>query len=147
MADSRTEQILQAIVTALDADGKPAGVTVNRSRRQAVEASELPMFSVYPLREDIQRATENRRSPLVSRSLLFRIRCRAAGQDEALDPLRQWAVAALHGDPSLDGLALEILEDSTEWVPADASEGDYSIAEMNFNVRYTTARGDLTKAA
>lgn len=147
MAESRTEQILQAIVNALEGEGKPSGSTVNRSRRQAVNPDELPMFSVYPLREDKKRATENRRSPILDRRLLFRVRCRAQGQDEALDPLRQWAVAALATDLSLGGLALEVLEEEEEWAAADASDADYSVAEMSFSVRYQTARGDLTKAA
>jgi hypothetical protein len=147
MAESRTEQILQAIVNALDGGGKPSGLTVNRSRRQAVNVDELPMLSVYPLREDKKRATENRRSPIMDRRLLFRVRCRAEGQDEALDPLRQWVISALGADLSLGGLAIEVAEEDEEWAAADASEGDYSVAEMTFSVRYQTARGDLTKAA
>jgi hypothetical protein len=147
MAESRTEQILQAIVAALDAVGGPAGVAVNRSRRQTVNRDELPMLSVYPLMEDVKRATENRRSPVTDRSLLFQVRCRAEGEDGALDPLRQWTVQTFHADPSLGGLALEMLEVSTEWAAADASDADYSVAEMSFRVRYATGRGDLTKQA
>jgi hypothetical protein len=147
MSASRTELILQAIVAALDAEGKPEGVTVNRSRRQAVEPGELPMISVYPLREEIKKPEENRRSPVKDRRLLVRLRCRAQGTDEALDPLRQWAVMALESDPSLGGLALDTAEDSGEWAAADDSKADYSVSEMDFSVRYVTARADLTKAA
>jgi hypothetical protein len=145
MADSRTEQILQAIVAVLDAEEKPGGVTVNRSRRQAVKPEELPMLSVYPVQEDVTRARENRLSMVVNRHLLFQVRCRAIGEDEELDPLRQWTVEALHADPSLGGLALEVLEESTKWNAEDASDSDYSVADMEFRVRYVTARDDLTK--
>jgi len=147
MADSRTELIIQAIVAALDAGGKPSGSTVNRSRRQAVEPSELPMFSVYPMAEETKLARENRLSGVADRTLSVRIRCRAAGTDEQLDPLRQWVVAAMHTDPSLGGLAINTVEQSADWAAADASDADYSVCEMDFSVRYTTARADLTKAA
>jgi len=147
MADSRTELIIQAIVAALDAGGKPSGSTVNRSRRQSVEPAELPMFSVYPIREETKLAHENRRSGIADRTLSVRIRCRAAGADAALDPLRQWVVAAMHADLSLGGLAINVIEQSAEWAAAGESDGDYSVCEMDFSVRYTTARANLTLAA
>ncbi len=147
MADSRTEQIIQAIVTALDGEGKPAGVTVNRSRRQSVAPDELPMLSVYPVSEKVQTATENRRSPVVTRNFVARIRCRAAGLDDQLDPLRQLAVAALNANPSLGGLALGVFEEEATWAAADASDDDFSVCELDFRIWYATARGDLTKPA
>lgn len=147
MSDSRTELILQAIVAALDGEGKPSGLTVNRSRRQAVPPADLPMISVYPLREEIKKPADNRRSPVKDRHLLVGLRCRAQGLDDAADPLRQWAVAALESDPSLGGLALDAAEESGEWAAADASDADFTVAEMSFSVRYITARADLTKAA
>jgi hypothetical protein len=147
MADSRTEKILQAIVAALDAAGKPSGSTVNRSRRQAVEPSELPMFSVYPKEEAVKLATESRRTGVADRALTVQVRCRAAGTDEQLDPLRQWVVAALAADLSLGGLAINVVEMGGPWDAADASDNDYSVCEMDFSVRYTTARANLTLAA
>jgi hypothetical protein len=147
MSESRTELILQAIVAALDGEGKPEGVTVNRSRRQAVNADELPMISVYPLREEVRKPADNRRSPVKDRHLFVGIRCRAQGLDDAVDPLRQWAVTALESDPSLGGLALDTGEESGEWAATDASDADFSVAEITFSVRYVTARADLTLAA
>lgn len=146
MADSFTERILQAVVTALDGVGKPAGLTVNRSRRQSIEKSQLPMISVYPIREDAQPATENaRRSPVMDRSLRVQVMCRIVGDDRANDLLRKWAVQSVMADPSLGGLALGITEESTDWDADDATDADYSVAAMDFLVRYTTSRYDLEK--
>lgn len=147
MADSRTEQILQAVVSILDGPDKPAGLTINRSRRQSLKPGDNPMISVYPLREETTKALPGRRAPVMDRRLFVGLRCRAQGTDETTDPFRQWAVAALNGNPSLNGLALEVGEEGTAWETADATDADYSIAEMSFSVRYTTARADLTKAA
>jgi hypothetical protein len=147
MADSRREQILKQIVAMLDGDAKPSGLTVNRSRRQAVPLEALPMLSIYKAREEVRRAHEGRRSLVLDRSFHFTVRCRVAGDDEALDPLEQWVVAALASNPSLGGLVLEILEENTEWSGADDSKTDYSVSELTFLARYVTARGDLTKPA
>ena len=143
MADSYTERVLQAVVAALDGAGKPAGVTGNRSRRQSIEKSQLPMISVYPIREDVTRATDNRRSPLVERRLRVQVKCRVVGDDKDNDPVRKWAVQSVMADQSLGGLALEIMEESTDWDADDATDADYSVAAVDFVVRYTTSRSNL----
>jgi len=146
VADSYTERILQAVVAALDGAGKPAGLTVNRSRRQSIEKNQLPMISVYPIREEAQPATENaRRSPVMERNLRVQVKCRIAGDDKANDPIRKWAVQSVMADPSLGGLALGITEESTDWDADDATDADYSVAAIDFLVRYTTSRYDLEK--
>ncbi len=142
MADSYTERLLQAVVAALDGAGKPAGLTVNRSRRQSIEKSQLPMISVYPIREEVTRATDNRRSPLVERRLRVEVKCRVVGDDQANDALRKWAVQSVMADQSLGGLALEITEESTDWDADDATDADYSVAAVDFVVRYSTSRFD-----
>lgn len=143
MAVSYTERILQAVVAALNGANKPAGVTVNRSRRQSIEKSQLPMISVYPIREEVTRATDNRRSPLVERRVRVEVKCRVVGDDQANDALRKWAVQSVMADQSLGGLALEITEQSTDWDADDATDADYSVAAMEFVVRYSTSRFNL----
>lgn len=143
MADSYTERVLQAVVTALDGAGKPAGLTVNRSRRQSIEKDQLPMISVYPIREEVTRATDNRRSPLVERNLRVQVKCRVVGDDKDNDALRKWAVQSVMTDQSLGGLALEIIEESTEWDADDATDADYGVAAVDFVVRYSTSRFNL----
>lgn len=143
MADSFTERVLQAVVAALDGAGKPAGVTVNRSRRQSIEKSQLPMISVYPIREEVTRATDHRRSPLVERRLRVEVKCRVVGDVQDNDALRKWAVQSVMADQSLGGLALEIVEESTDWDADDATDADYSVAAVDFVVRYSTSRFNL----
>jgi hypothetical protein len=147
VADSLTEQVLQAVVAALDGAGKPAGVTVNRSRRQSIEKDDLPMISVYPIGEEVTRATDNRRSPVVERRLRVEVKCRVVGDDQANDALRKWAVQSVMADQSLGGLALEIVEESTDWDADDATDADYSVAAVDFVVRYTTSRFNLENKA
>ena len=147
MADSITERILQAVVAVLDGTGKPAGVAVNRSRRQSIEKPQLPMISVYPVREEVTRATDNRRSPLVERRMRVQVKCRVVGDDQANDALRKWVVRSLMADQSLGGLALEISEESTDWDADDATDADYSVAAVDFVVRYTTSRFNLENKA
>lgn len=147
MADSYTERILQAVVAALDGAGKPTGLTVNRSRRQSIEKAQLPMASVYPIREEVELATESRRSPITVRALRVQVKCRVVGDDQANDALRKWAVKAVMADQSLGGLSLEITEESTDWDADDASDADYSVAAVDFLVRYSTSRFDLESKA
>lgn len=144
MADSLTEQILDAIVIALDAAGKPAAATINRSRRRAIEPEELPMISVYPIMEEVAKSSESRFAGKVQRRLRVQIKSRVQGEDHHLDPYRQWTLKALMSDPSLDDLTLEIIEESTEWDADDASDADYSVAAMNFIIRFVSSRFDLT---
>jgi hypothetical protein len=46
-------------------------------------------------------------------------------------------------DQSLGGLALEIVEESTDWDADDATDADYSVAAVDFLVRYSTSRFSL----
>lgn len=147
MPDSRTEQILDAIVAALSGPGKPAGLIIERSRRKAFEPGNLPHGAVYPLREDPALPREGRTIKILDRRLRFLIRWRVRGDDSALDPLRQWALTALHGSVTLGALLIDLQEMETEWNADDASDADYSTADMVFIARYTTARADLTQAA
>ncbi len=140
MADTIREQIVKAIVAKLDAPGKPAATTVNRTRRRAVEPSELPMISVYDVREEVESATESRRSLLADRTLRVRVKCRAVGDDSAVDPLYSWAVKALKTDQSLGGLAVGLTEESTDWDTDDAGDADYSVSATDFLVRFTTSK-------
>ncbi|KKM22239.1 hypothetical protein LCGC14_1627390 [marine sediment metagenome] len=145
MANTRGENILIFLAAALNGAGKPPGLTVNRARRRPLDNAELPMMSLYPVREEVARATSSRTSPTVERTLRVQVRCRAVGQDAAVDPLRAWAVKAVMADRSLAGLALATTEDSIEWESDDASDADYAIASVDFLIRYTTNAGDLEK--
>jgi hypothetical protein len=146
MADTITETIMKRIVTALDGAGKPAGLTVNRSRKRPKSISEMPMISVYAIEESVKRATENRTSPLVVRDLRVRIVRRAKGTDDNLDVLRAWSVKAVMADMSLGGITLGIDEVANQWDADDATDQEYSADASEFIVWYRTSRFDLEKA-
>jgi hypothetical protein len=141
---SLTEQILAKVVTLLDADGKPEGVSVNRERVNPASRAELPMISVYQMREDVTRVGGSRTSPGTDRDLHLQVRCRATGDSSSTDPLRVWTVATLSGLPGLGGLSLDVEELSTEWEHEDATDGGYDVAVMTFKVRFATKVADLT---
>ncbi len=145
MANTRGENILLFLLAALNGTGKPFGVTVNRARRRPVDNAELPMISLYMVREEVQRATSNRTSPTVERHLRIQVLARVVGQDKDLDPFRAWVVKAIMADKGIGGLALGITEESTDWDAEDASDADYSVAATDFVIRYTTNVGDLEK--
>lgn len=153
MADSRRELILQNTFTALDGAGKPAGVVVNRSRRQSIEDDELDMISLYaggPQRphEQVDKARPMRNSPILERRLQFTVRCRVQGTDAAVDPLAQWVVTSISQHIFPSQLLIEQPEEiGSEWDFAEGSKSDYTVLDIFYSARYATARGDLTKAA
>lgn len=133
------------MIAALDGPGKPAGVTVDRLRRQAVEPGELPRISVYPLDEAVTRAPPNRGSAKADRLLRIAIVSRVQGTDEALDPLRQWVAAVMASPALLAGLAVAVDEKATDWEAVEDSERDYSVAASDWEIRYVTRSNDLTQ--
>lgn len=149
MPDSRTEQILQAVLAALDGPGKPAAASVDRNRRQPVEAAELPRISVERLDESVAGAGNSRLSPLADRRLRIAVVSRVAGPDADLDPFSQWAVTALGStdgaitDPALRALAVAIEEQAVDWEYDEDAHFDYSVEARMFEIRYGTLAGDL----
>lgn len=122
---------------------RPSNLSVNRERRRPVEVSELPLISIYPVREDVKRATENRRVQLVERDLEVHVLCRVGGNSSFNDPLRIWAVQQIMADQTLGGVAIEIQEESTDWNPDDDSSTDYDSADLKFRVRFQTNRTEM----
>lgn len=149
---TRTEKILLAVIQALKAKGGPTGLEVNRSRRTAVEKDQLPMASVYALREEPslpknRDGRENRMSPVSDRDFQFVVRNRAAGTDADVDPLRAWSVQALLASEALQELVIDLKEGVTEWISIDGAEDDFTIADMVFSARHITRRENLSLTA
>ena len=146
-ATSITERIIGAICAALQSRGGPSGLTVDRERRRAIDAAQLPNISVYPTTEQATRPHGSRTSPAVQRVLGIDVRLRAAGDSSATDPLRLWAVQQIMADPSLGGLALDVEEGSTEWETEEGTEGKIEAAICTFQVTYVTARASLAASS
>lgn len=133
------ERIVDAVVAALNAPGKPAGLTVHRSRTRPIDKDRLPAMVVYLATEDVG----DHAAIAVMRTLRIRVECRVTGDppDTVLDEHVTWAVKALKADEKLGGLAVRINEVRTVW---DAAERDkvYAAAATEFEIEYATAYND-----
>jgi hypothetical protein len=139
MATLRTQLVAAACAT-LGASGKPDGLrVVSRSARPA-ETDDLPRISVSRIHEDVQKAYPNMlRSPLSDRHLRIRLDIWVGGDEpeNTLEPLLAWATSVMLADPTWGKLALDTMEDSTDW---DTDQADEPIghAWMEFTIRYST---------
>lgn len=142
---SRRETIVAAAVAALNT-GTPVGVpAAERLRRRQYDAAVVQAMAVYPLREEVLRAT-NRHGPSVTRQLTLLVECRVKSDtpDAALDPLLEWATAALVGS-TLGGVALDVQEQRTEFDFSQREDG-FGLAAVEFQVSYLTRVNDQTIA-
>ena len=143
---SRRSQIVDAIVTALDGAGKPVGLTVYRTRADALKAANLPAVVVSRVQEEAHRG-DGPRGYKARRSLSIRVDCYVSTttdgetSEDALDPLTSWAVQAVMADPTLGGLANNTNEVATQWSVSD-TDAVYAHALVGFAVDYITAAGN-----
>lgn len=145
---SRRSAILDAAVTALDAVGKPTGVTVFRTRTAALEAEDLPAIVVRRVQEESSRQAAGHKD---RRSFLFAVECfvGVASQGEtvedAIDTLTSWAVQAIAAATSLQGgtgaLAHSTRDVLTKWEESD-TDAVYGRATVGFLSDYITAAGN-----
>ena len=143
------EQVLTAVMAALNT-GRPSGVpAAERTRVIALEAGQLPSSVLVPRRESVEQRG-GRFGPLVERRLTVEIEHRAFGGsgvavDQAADALLSWPVKALCGN-TLGGLAAEIRESGTEWQYAEG-EKPFVLAVQSFEIAYTTRVADAEQRA
>ncbi len=134
------EQITRAAVAALNGPGKPAGLNVHRYRASDIAADQLPAVVVYPI---VDSASPEDLDGNVEHTLQLRCECRVTGDepDAALDPIYVWTVKAVTADPTLSGLAYSIDEQTTAW-DAEQRDRTYGALAVDFEITYTTVRGD-----
>lgn len=142
MSSLRT-QLMDKVVAALGATGKPSGLLVERRTKVAAESSQLPKLMVSRAKEEVHKAVPNRKSPLVERKLTLRLDCWATGADaeEALEAILIWITGVMQADQSWGNLAMETDEETTEW---DAAIEDLTLghAWVEYSIRYTTKTAD-----
>lgn len=141
------EQIIQAAVSALNAD-RPAGVPeCTRVSALAVASKALPRFSVYPVKEETQRIN---RGAICRRTFTLRVECQAAALvmgpepvDALVDVMLEHATRTLAGN-ELGGLANSVEEAGTEWeiVAADMLVCG---AVIDFVIEYQTLHNDQSQ--
>ncbi|OGS01540.1 MAG: hypothetical protein A2V88_02630 [Elusimicrobia bacterium RBG_16_66_12] len=143
MADSLRLRILNDALTKLNASpAKPSGMTAILGG--TIQAA-IPSLHLY-LREDEARRARTPRSPAGLHHAHVEAECRAAGSDavamyRAVDPLTQWAVAALDG-VILDGAILEAEETNVAFEIAGEGDRPYIMATVRFSVAYQQKVGD-----
>lgn len=133
-------QLVDAVRAALDADGKPAGLTVVSRTTPTAERDALPRVVVSRVREENQKAFPTQlRSPLVDRHCHIRLDWWVGGDEpeDDLEPLLAWGTAVMLADATWDSLAVDTNEDSTEW-DTDQSDENIGHAWMDFTIRYAT---------
>lgn len=145
-------QIADAIIAALNAPAKPAGVPVAHlwSGIQ-LESTDLPARFLVWTEESVSRGS-NPYSPLVKRTVTFVLQDLAAGTGSAgstpqqvAEAFRAWSVKALAMN-TLGGLAIDIVEQRCTW---EVEQGDEPFVRMTheFEVSYTTKTVDAESRA
>lgn len=139
---SLTDKILAFIAAAITNAATAQGltVTVERSRRRPSEAAELPLITVRPLKEPVEKIGTGIRVAGVKRFLHFAVVVRVPGLDAALDPFRTLVINAVMADLTAGGICSEISELEHDWEADDASDADYSQDVIIFAAEYQTAR-------
>lgn len=134
------EQIIQAIVTKLNGTTQ-VGTNIFRSRKEAIEAPELPALLIEPI-NDIPSAGA---LPRAIWELTFHVTAiiKADSPDTAIDPIIQDVYQRVMADQDLGGLTMDLM-------PATSSyqfvEGDMPrlIFAMQFKATYQSNLKDLS---
>jgi len=142
------EQIVSAIITALNTS-RPNGVPVAaRARMEAFIPEELPAITVKPVREEIEHESQGKRFPYQKRILTLRVSVMVAGAaaadgvDALADPMLVWATSRLSGQ-HFPTLMEECIEALNEWEYA-AEDQPYMAVHQDFRIEYHTLVGDQT---
>lgn len=141
MADTRRELILARIKTNLDA---ATGVTVYRSRVEPLARGEVPAIIVEPVND---QPIDTNFYDKLDWTLRVRITTliRADVPDDASDTYTQQVHALLMADQTLNGYALDLTPDRTDFSLYEA-DVPLGVISQDFLVRYRSSRTDLTSA-
>ena len=138
---TRREQILSAITAAL-VGTTGVGSRIYRSRGEAFSRGEPPAISLEPINDT---PATNTSLPTLDWSLTvrFAVIVRGAIPDQLADPVVQSLHSKVMADPSLGGLAMDIIPSSVDWqlIEADQPAG---VVLCDYVIRYRTSLTDLT---
>lgn len=139
MADTKREIILARIKTNLDA---ATGATVYRSRVEPLSRGEVPAIIVEPVND---QPIDTNFYDKLDWTLRVRITTlvRADVPDDASDTYTQQVHALLMADQTLNGYALDLTPDRTDFSLYEA-DIPLGVISQDFLVRYRTSRTNLT---
>ena len=139
MADTRRELILSRMKTNLDSI---TGITVYRSRVEPLARGEVPAIIIEPVDDN---PTDTNIFDKLDWSLRVRISTivRASIPDDVSDTYTQQVHLKIMADPDINGYALDLTPDRTDFslIEADVPLG---IINQDFIVHYRTSRSNLT---
>jgi len=141
MADTRRELILSRIKTNLDA---VTGATVYRSRVEPLSRSEVPAVIVEPVNDSPVGTNFYDKLDWTMRVRITTF-VRAATPDDTSDTYSQQVHGLLMADQTLNGYALDLLPDRTDFAMYEA-DIPVGMITQDFLVRYRTSRTNLTSA-
>jgi hypothetical protein len=141
MADTRRELILSRIKTNLDAI---TGATVYRSRVEPLSRSEVPAVIVEAVNDSPVGTSFYDKLDWTLRVRITTL-VRASIPDDTSDIYSQQVHALLMADQTLNGYALDILPDRTDFALYEA-DIPVGMITQDFLVRYRTSRTNLTSA-
>lgn len=141
MADTRRELILARIKSNLDTI---TGATVYRSRVEPLARGEVPAVIVEPVNDQPIDTNFYDKLDWTMRVRITTI-VRAAVPDDDSDTYTQQVHAKLMADQTVNGYALDLTPDRTDFSLYEA-DVPLGIISQDFLVRYCTSRTSLTTA-
>ena len=135
---TKRETIMQAVMTRL---GTVSGITsVERTREDAMAREESPAIAARWTDEAVLREAV----PYTDKALDIEVYVYARGTppDQVADPVVQSVHAALMGEPTLGGLAIDISEAGTSMEPDEADLTAAGVT-MRFRIQYRHQRASL----
>ena len=139
MADTRRELILSRIKSNLDS---ATGANVYRSRVEPLARGEVPAVIVEPVND---QPIDTNFFDKIDWTLRVRITTlvRADVPDDASDTYTQQVHSLLMADQTVNGYALDLTPDRTDFSLYEA-DVPLGVISQDFLVRYRTSRTDLT---
>lgn len=146
MATNQTQRdkIVSAAFAALNNAANNPPCPTFRSRPDPATDAELPLMMLFVSSEEVQRVDLS----TVERMLTLRLEPMTSGappQDEALDPLLEYAVTTLLSDATFLALIQDVLDAKYVW-EVNAGDQDSAMASVDIKVTYLTARNDPSVA-
>jgi hypothetical protein len=137
---SKREQILSALVTLL-IGSTSAGSNVFRSRAASVTRDETPAIIVRPEEDVPEKQFAGVTIDLLT--VAVDVYTRGDVPDQLADPVIAAAHTLIMADPTIGGLAAQIIKGPSKWEDADADQ-TAGKATFLYHVKYTTSIGNLS---
>nr|BAR23386.1 phage minor tail protein U [uncultured Mediterranean phage uvMED] len=141
MADTRRELILARMKSNLDSI---TGATVYRSRVEPLARGEVPAVIIEPVND---QPNDTNFFDQIDWTMRVRITTlvRASVPDDTSDTYTQQVHSLLMADQTVNGYALDLTPDRTEFSLYEA-DVPLGVISMDYLVRYRSSRTDLTSA-